>query len=300
MKQIVPAVLVAGATGEVGGRVVRQLLAQGVPVRAIGRHPDKLTALAALGAETVNADLRDAAAVRRACDGVHQVFTTVNNVMGHGATSPGRVDVKAHESLCAAARDAGIQRLVYLSARDMTGDSPVDFFRTKHAIEGVIRDSGVPFVFLRPGAFMETWVGMLAGGIRKNGTAILFGNGQTVANFIAITDVADMSVRVLLDDAVVNEAIEIGGPSNVSLGDIVTLLESHMGVTVKRRHIPTAALWVGGLVVRPFKEVASRFMRMGYYTATHDGAFADWSVASKRFGVNPMSIETFISSTDRR
>lgn len=289
-------ILIAGATGALGGLVVRKLLTAGVPVRAIGRNREKLSALAAVGAEIVIADLLDRAAVARACEGVAQVYSTVNNVMGRGTSSPNRVDIPAHASLCAAAREAGVRRFVFLSGRDMTADSPVDFFRVKHAIENVVRASGVPFVLIHASAFMETWVGMLIDGIRKNGTAALFGDGRTVGNYIAIDDVAEFSLRILTRPDVVNEGIEIGGPSNVSGEQLVALIEAQLGVRAKRRHVPKAVLWAGGSLVRPFNEVAARFMRMGYYTATTDARFTDWTTASTRFGVAPMSIESFVAA----
>jgi uncharacterized protein YbjT (DUF2867 family) len=156
-------VLVAGATGVVGGIVARKLLAAGVPVRASGRNREKLAALAREGAETIELELLDRSAVERACEGVGQIYTGVNNVMGHGASSPNRVDLAAYESLCNGATRARVRRLVYLSGRGLSADDPVDFFRVKHAIEGCIRRSSIPFVMLQPGAFMETWVGMIAG-----------------------------------------------------------------------------------------------------------------------------------------
>jgi NADH dehydrogenase len=228
-------ILIAGATGALGGVVARKLLAAGVPVRAVGRNPEKLATLAAAGAETMVVDLLDRAAVARACEGVGQVYSTVNNVMGRGASSPVRVDVRAHEVLCAAAREAGVGRFVYLSARDMRADNPVDFFRTKHAIDGVVRACGVPHVLIQPSAFMETWVGMLADGIRKDGTATLFGDGHTVGNYIAVDDVAEFSLRILMRPDVANETIEIGGPSNVSGEQLVVVIEAHLGVRASAR-----------------------------------------------------------------
>lgn len=287
-------ILVAGATGQVGGLVARKLMAAGIPVRALGRNPDKLAGLAAAGAEAVAVDLLDRAAVARACEGIGQVFTSVNNIMGRGALSPNRIDLPAHDALCEAARGAGVRRLLYLSARGLSPDSPVDFFRVKHAIEERIRRSGVSYVLLRPSAFMETWAGMLGDGIRKNGVAILFGDGRSIANFIAVEDVADFSVRILLREEVRNEAIEVGGPSNLSFDTLVTLLEEQMGVRARRRRIPLPVLWWGGVLLRPFNEVAARLMRMGYFTATRDGRFPDWGRAADRFGISPRSIDTFL------
>lgn len=291
-----PLVLVAGATGLVGGLVARKLVAAGVPVRALGRNPEKLAALTVAGAEAMAVDLRDRAAVARACEGVGQIYTSVNNVMGHGASSPNRVDLPAHEALCDAARECGVRRIMYLSFRGGEPESPVDFFRVKHAIEERIRRSGLPYVLLRPSAFMEIWAGMVSDGIRRNGQAILFGDGKTIANFISVEDVAEFSVRILAQESIRDEAIEIGGPSERSFDELVTLLEKHMGVRARRRRIPLPVLWWGGLLLRPFNEVAARFMRMGYFTATRDGRLSDWKIAADRFGVSPMSLESFVQS----
>jgi NADH dehydrogenase len=299
MSQREQRILVAGATGQVGGIVARKLLAAGIPVRALGRHREKLAALEALGAEAVMVELRDRPAVVRACAGVGQIFTSVNNVMGRGASSPNRVDLLAHDVLCDAARQSNVRRLVYLSGRGMGTDNPVDFFRVKCSIEDRIRQSGLPYVLLQPGAFMETWAGMLAGGIRKNGTAVLFGTGQSISNFIAVEDVAEFSLRILLNEEIRNEAIEVGGPSNISFDGLVTLFEQHMGVQAKRRRIPLTVLWFGGLLLRPFNEVAARLMRMGYFTATRDQRFPNWQIAADRFGVSPQSIETFVTLQPR-
>ena len=299
MNQLERRILVAGATGQVGGIVARKLLAAGIPVRALGRNREKLAALTALGADAVAVDLRDRPSVMRACEGVGQVFTSVNNVMGRGTSSPNRVDLLAHRTLCDAARLSGVRRLVYLSGRDMDADNPVDFFRVKHSIEECIQKSGLAYVLLQPGAFMETWAGMLAGGLRKNGVAVLFGNGRTLANFIAVEDVAEFSIRILLNEEIHNEVIEIGGPSNISFDGLLMLLEQHMGVQATRRRIPVPVLWLGGLLLRPFNEVAARLMRMGYFTATNDGSFPDWQTSANRFGVAPQSIETFVAAQPR-
>lgn len=288
-------ILVAGATGAVGGLVARKLLAAGIPVRAVGRNSTKLAALAAAGAESMTLDLLDRAATARACEGVAQVYSTVNNVMGSGASSPNRVDVAAHESLLAAARGAGVSRFVYLSARNMSADSPADFFRTKFAIDAVVRASGLPYVLIQPSAFMDIWVGMITDSFRKNGTAVLFGDGRMVGNYIAGEDVAEISLQILMRPEIVNETIEIGGPSNLSGEQLLALVETHMGVTARRRRVPTSVLWAGGLLLRPFNEVAARLMRMGYHNATRDGSFEGSAALAQRFGVSPMSIESFVA-----
>ncbi len=295
-------VLVVGATGELGGAVARRLLAAGVPGRAFGRNRAKLDALVALGAESVAGDLRDREAVEAACDGVGQLFTSANNVMGSGDASPNRVDLPAYRTVCEAATRRGVRRLVHVSGRGMGGaTSPVDFFRVKHQVDEVVQRCGVPHVILRPTAFLETWAALLLGaGIRDKGVAVLFGDGQRVSNFIAIDDVADFALSILQREEVRDEIIDVGGPSNVSFLEVVSLVERELGVTAKRRHIPVAVLRLGAVLLRPINEVAARKMALGYFSATCDGAFADWRKPAERFGVSPMTAERFIARWNGR
>lgn len=289
-------VLVAGATGLLGGVVTRKLLASGVPVRALGRNRDKLELFAAAGAETSVTDLLDPSAVARACEGVGQIFSTANNVMGSGITSPTRVDVQAYRNLCAAAKAAGVRRIVHCSARDIGPDSPVDYFRVKHQVDEVIRASGLPYVLIRPVAFMDIWIeGILAEGIRRNGTALLFGDGTRRSSYIAVEDVAEFAVRILAREDVRNEEVHVGGPSQLSYLELVARLEQAMGVTAKRKHVPTFMLHYAPLVVRPFNELAARMMRLGYFSTMRDRAFPDWSASATRFGVQPRTVEQFLA-----
>jgi uncharacterized protein YbjT (DUF2867 family) len=289
-------VLVAGATGLAGGQVTRRLLAAGIPVRALGRNREKLAALAAAGADVAEVDLLDLENVRKACEGVSQVFTTANNSLGRGASSPNRVDLRAHQNLCSAAREAGVQRLVYVSFRGGSATVPVDLFRIKYEIEEYVKGCGIPYVVIRPGAFMDIWVGMIVDSMRKDGTAILFGDGRRPCRFIAVEDVAAFAVRILEREDVRNETIDIGGPSCVSFDALVTLLEQRLNIKAKRRRIPKPVLFIGGAVLRPFNEVAARLMRMGYFTATTDQQFPEWRVAADRFGVSPMTVESFVQA----
>lgn len=292
-------VLVIGATGQLGGAVTRRLLETGHRVRALGRNPEKLAALAALGAEVVAGDLLDAAFVMKACADVNQVVTTANNAMGTGASSPNRVDLRAYENICRAVREQRVSRIVHVSAQDGGGaSSPVDFFRVKHHVDALIRKSGVPWVLLAPTVFMETWIEMMIGGaIRQGKHVMLFGDGTSRANFIAVDDVAEFALRILDDPTVQNTVIEVGGPTTCSFVEVTTLLEQRLGVKPKRRHMPVGVLRAGSIVLKPFNEVGSRLMAMGYFTATMTNAFTNWQPAAERFGVKPMTVEQFVDKT---
>ena len=287
-------VLVVGATGQLGGVIARKLIASGTKVRALGRNRDALAKLAA-GAEIAPVDFRDLPALTEACRGVDQIVATANSNMGKGATSPTRIDLSGYQNLCAAARNTGVRRLIYVSFKGVSQDAPVDIFRIKWYIEDAIRRSSVPYVMLRPTAFMDIWIDqLLAKGIREKGVATIFGDGNTIANYIAVDDVAQFAEKILSRPEVVNEAVETGGPSNVSQNDLAALLERRLKSSGKRRHVPVVMMRLLPLVIRPFNEVTARLMTLGLYSATMSTPFPGWKASADRFGVTPRTVETYI------
>ena len=287
-------VLVAGATGQLGRVITRQLLDSGVKVRALARNAGALGAFAPR-AEIAAVDMRDLPKLTEACRGVDQIVATANNNMGQGTNSPSRTDLGAYQNLCAAARNTGVRRLVYVSYRGVAQDAPVDIFRIKWYIEDAIRRSGIPWVMLRPTGFMDIWIDqILAKGIREKGVATIFGDGTNIANYIAVEDVAAFAVKVLARPEIVNEAIDLGGPSNLSQNDLATIVERRFKSRGKRRHIPVAAMRLLPPLVKPFSELAARMMTLGLYSATTAKPFPQWSAAAERFGVAPRTVETYV------
>ncbi len=287
-------VLVAGATGQLGRVITRQLLDAGVQVRALARNAAALAAFAPR-AEIAAVDMRDLQKLTEACRGVDQIVATANNNMGQGPNSPSRTDLGAYQNLCAAARNTGVRRLVYVSYRGVAQDAAVDIFRIKWYIEDAIRRSGIPWVMLRPTAFMDIWVDQIfAKGLREKGVTTIFGDGRAVANYIAVEDVAAFAVQVLKRPEIVNEAIDLGGPSNVSQNDLAAIVERRFKSKAKRRHIPVAAMRLLPPLVKPFNELAARMMTIGLYSATEAKPFPQWKTAADRFGVSPRTLETYV------
>ena len=287
-------VLVVGATGQLGSVITRKLIASGAKVRALARHEAKLGEFASQ-AEIAAVDLRDVRKLTEACRGIEQIISSANNNLGKGPNSPTRTDLSIYQNLCAAARNTGVRRLIYLSSRGLTQDSPVDVVRVKWYLEDAIRRSGVPFVMLRPSAFMEIWIKeILAKGIREKGVATIFGDGNTISNHIAIDDVAEFGLKILSRPEVVKEVVEIGGPSNLSQNDVATLIERRFNRPAKRRHVPVIAMRLLPPLIRPFNEVAARLMTFGLYAATVPQPFPDWKVSADRFGVAPRTVETYL------
>jgi nucleoside-diphosphate-sugar epimerase len=148
---------------------------------------------------------------------------------------------------------------------------------------------------LRPTAFMDVWIDhVLVPGIRKSGVTTIFGDGTAVSNYIAVDDVAEFAVKILAREDAVNQAIEVGGPSNVSLNHVATLVERRLKSPGKRRHVPVVAMKLLPPLIRPFNELTARLMTLGLYSATEARPFPDWKAAADRFGVAPRTIEAYV------
>jgi uncharacterized protein YbjT (DUF2867 family) len=137
-------ILVTGATGNVGRNVVEQLLNRGADVRALVRDPSKANFPA--GVEVVQGDLLDVDALRSALSGVSTLFL-LNGVVADEYT-------QALAAL-AVAREAGIERIVYLSVIHSDVYVNVPHFAGKFGVERMIEQMGLNATILRPAYYMD-------------------------------------------------------------------------------------------------------------------------------------------------
>jgi uncharacterized protein YbjT (DUF2867 family) len=137
-------ILVTGATGNVGRHVVDQLVQRGAPVRALVRNPAKADFPA--GVDVVQGDLLDVDALRRAFDGVSTLFL-LNAVVPDEFT-------QALVTLNIA-REAGVQRVVYLSVIHSDVYVNVPHFAGKFGVERMIEQMGFAATILRPAYFID-------------------------------------------------------------------------------------------------------------------------------------------------
>ena len=131
-------------------------------------------------------------------------------------------------------------------------------------------------------------------GRSEKGTATIFGPGTARANYIAVDDVAEFVVKILAREDIVDEVIEIGGPSTRTMPEVTALVEKQLGRAGRPKNIPVFALQLLPAVVRFFNERAARLMTLGHYMTT-DRPFAGWQTAAERFGVRPRTLEEHVA-----
>lgn len=291
-------VLVLGATGALGLPTVRLLRQRDVSVRAACRRPEREPELAALGAETVACDLADPATVARACDGVERVFACAHGLLGRGSQRSDVVDDAGHRALIEAARAAGVRRFVYTSGYGVHADHPVDFFRTKYAIEQALLASGLDAVVLRPTAFMEQHVHEFNGkSVLEGGRARLIGPGTKARNFVCAADVAVFAVRALLEDPPPFRRLDIGGHGNPSNAEVARRYAEAAGVPLKVSRLPPSVVALIGRLVAPLHPGVARLTRLmtlseAEFPERYEGAAA----LEREYGVRLTRLEEFIAA----
>jgi len=288
--------LVVGATGALGRPTVRLLRAAGVPVRALNRHPADAADLAALGAEVVAGDLADAASLVRALDGVDRVLAAAHGMLGRGRHASVNVDDRGHRDLIAASRAAAVKRFVYVSAYGAGPDHPVDFFRTKHAVEQVLAASGLDAVVLRPTAFMEQHVHLFNGkNVLEKGKARLIGPGTKPRNFVCAEDVARFAVRALCEDPPPFRRLEIGGPGHYSNADVAALYAKLSDLPARASHLPAGLAAALSVLARPLHPGVARILRV---LSLPDDAYSERFESDvdfeRDFGVRMTTLEAFV------
>lgn len=238
-------ILVAGATGYLGGEICRRLVAAKRPVRGLVRRTSDGAAIERLrewGVETAVGDLREPLSLADACRGVDTVVSTVTSMRTHqegeGIES---TDQQGQLNLVDAAANAGVTRFVYVSYSGHVGeDDPLT--TAKRSVERRLRESGMEYVILRPTYFMEAWLGPMLGFDYDAGQVTMYGSGDRKISWISLGDVAEFAVRVIDDPAAANTVLELGGPEALSPREVVRVFEEESGRTFRVQEVPEEAI----------------------------------------------------------
>jgi uncharacterized protein YbjT (DUF2867 family) len=234
-------ILVTGGTGFIGPRIVHALRAQDRDVRVLVRRPERATRIEGWGAETVAGDVTDPASLRAALQDVTHVVHLVAIIQGRPADFH-RIMTEGTQHLVAAAKDAGVERFVLMSA--LGSEDPaarvVPYYAAKAAQEQEVAGSGIEYTIFRPG-FVFGQGGALPLFIKQvkvSPIVPVIGNGLQRSQPIWVDDVAEYFARSLDMPEAANHIFELGGPDIVDWNELYLTIAQVLGKRRKLLHVP--------------------------------------------------------------
>lgn len=214
-------ILVTGATGNVGGALVRALLQRGVPVRAASSDMRRLESWARQGAETVALDFCNADTFRAALDGCTGLF-----LMRPPALSRMR---RTLIPFLAAARSLGVRQVAFLSVQGADRNRLIPH----HAVERALQDGPKDWTLLRPGFFAQNLGDAYRWDIARDARLYLPAGAGRVA-FVDTRDIADAAAICLLDPGPhQGQAYSLTGAQALSLQEVAQLLSEVLGRPIR-------------------------------------------------------------------
>lgn len=218
-------ILVLGASGKVGSRVCRRLSEEGVAVRAFfdPATPTPLSAELPRAAEIVSADFDDEPSLRAAMAGAGAVFML---------TPPSESQVRWQRAIVAAALDAGVPRIVKLSAFESGPDSPLAMGRWHHDGEVAVQESGVAYTILRPQYFMQMQLPAL-GAAARSGILAGAADPELRLGMVDAADIAAVAAAALTRADYESQVLVPTGPAAPSFAELAAALADLLGREVR-------------------------------------------------------------------
>jgi uncharacterized protein YbjT (DUF2867 family) len=285
-------VLVTGGTGFVGPHVVHALRQEDRPVRVLARRPEKQKRLQAWGSEVVQGDMTDAESLRRAVEGCETVVHLVAVAPFTGDEAVQRVMVQGARDLVAAAKDAGVKRVVAMSALGAKEETQIlaPYLRGKWATEQAVRESGIDHAIFRPSFIFGRDGGLLPGLLRlARVSPVMPVPSSKRMQPIWVDDVAAFFAAAVEDGDARSGTFELGGPDQVSWEELYDRIRRVLGKRRLQVRVPSGLAKAGATaaqVVPKLKGAKGALAILEY-----EDNITDIGPAVAAFGIEPVSLD---------
>jgi len=288
-------ILLTGATGYVGGRLLPQLESSPHRVRCMTRNPDSLIGSVDAETEVVYGDAFDAKSLNKALEGIHTAYYLVHS-MGSDEDFE-TADRKAAEYFAAACSKQGVKRIIYLGGLGNPDHTLSKHLRSRQEIGNILRTSSAAVIEFRASIIIGSGslsFEMIRALVERLPVMICPKWVRVMAQPIAIEDVLAYLFQALTLPIRKTVIFEIGGPDQLSYGEIMQLYAKLRGL--RRWMIPVplltpylSSLWLG-LVTPLYARVGRKLVE-----SLRNPTLVSSNVADKYFTVEPRSTELAIA-----
>jgi uncharacterized protein YbjT (DUF2867 family) len=264
-----PLILVTGATGKQGGAVLKHLLQQNFPVRALVRNLTAPAAksLADRGVEIVQGDLDDQESLESAVAGAYGVFSVQAFY-----EADFDLEVRQGKLIAQVAKAAGVEHFVYSSVGSADKLTGVPHFDSKAKVEAHIKEIGIPATILRPVFLMENWE-MFGRDSILNGTLMQPLNAETKLQQVSVNDVGAFAAMAFANRSEwIDRAVDIAG-DEATMAETAAIFSFIIGRPVNYVQLP----W------EQFQQFSGEELTIMYRWLENVGYSADISARQKEY-----------------
>ncbi|HUJ31286.1 MAG TPA: NAD(P)H-binding protein [Candidatus Acidoferrum sp.] len=233
-------VVVTGALGYTGKYITRRLLAMGKRVRTLTGHAERPNEFGSR-IEIAPLDFNDPATLVANLRGADCLFNTYWVRFDHGRSTFERA-VANTRMLFAAAKDAGVRKIVHISITNPSLDSRLPYFRGKAELERALQRSGLHYAILRPTVVFgreDILINNIAWLLRRLPLFAVPGDGEYRLQPVFVEDVSELAICAAWEEGdSIRDAV---GPEIFSFNEIVGLIAQDVGSRARLLHVPPAA-----------------------------------------------------------
>ena len=239
-------VLVTGATGFLGRRVVQQLLERRHTVRCLVHTPGSERLFTDRSIEICYGSVNDSAALNEAMEGVAAVIHLVAVIrQGRGSTFSG-INRRGVAGVAWAAKENGVGHFIHVSASGATRDSRYKYLNSKYQGEQEVKASNIPYTIFRPTLMFgpgDEVLTALAGIMRLSPFMPVGGTGRNRFQPIHVDDVARCLAMAVDRTDLKGKTVELGGPEQLSYSNILKKVAQALGKRLIRLPLPLWAMY---------------------------------------------------------
>jgi len=240
------AFLVTGASGFLGKHLTKSLVAQGHNIKALVRKVP--TYYFSKGVINVLGDLLDSSSLVHATEGIDIIVHAAAVINSTKKEDFEKVNVYGTQNIVNAAKTNSVQKIIYISTYDVVLNPKGMYGGSKLKAEQIIKESGVPYVILRPntiyGPGERQGITELIKLVRKSYVVPMVGSGRAMLQPIHVSDVCK-AVLASANPSIKNDIFEIGGPDTLTFKQLIELIAKELGVKRITVPIPVSLLVAG-------------------------------------------------------
>lgn len=284
-------ILLTGASGYVGGRLLAALEERGERVRCLARHPELLKSKVAAGTEVVSGDVLDRASLDGALSGADVAYYLVHSMGASGSFE--EADRNGARNFAEASRAAGVKRIIYLGGLGRSDEHLSPHLKSRQEVGRILSESGVPLLEFRASVVIgkgSLSFEMIRSLVERLPVMVTPKWVNVPAQPIAIDDLIEYLIAAIDLPESELRTYEIGGADQVSYGDVMRMYARQRGL--KRLMLPVpvltpyiSSLWLG-LVTPLYARVGRKLIE----SIVHSTVVRDDS-ARRVFAVRPVGIE---------